>query len=160
MTPEEHLGRLLTRRGWRIAVAETTAGGLVSHRLVSVPGSSAYFDLGLIPYSRASKLGLPGVTEALLDRFGAVSPEIASALAEGVRRLAGVEVGLAETGIAGPARRRSPKPVGTVHVALATPAGNCCSANLFSGDRTEIQRRIAQFTLDEAVEALLRRIPD
>jgi nicotinamide-nucleotide amidase len=154
MTLEERLGQLLTRRGWRIAVAETTSGGLICHRLVSVPGSSKYLERGVIAYSRASKLDLPGVSEALLDRFGAVSPEVAAALAEGVRRLGGVEVGVAETGIAGPVRGRSPKPVGACHIALSGPSGNRSEERLFHGERLDIQRQIAQRAIEMTVEYL------
>lgn len=154
MTLEEKLGHLLTRRGWRIAVAETTSGGLICHRLVAVPGSSKYFERGVVVYSRASKLDLPGVPADLLDRFGAVSPEVALALAEGVRRLGGAEVGLAETGIAGPIRGRSPKPVGACHIALSVPSGMLSEERLFHGERIDIQRQIAQRAIEMAVEYL------
>ncbi len=154
MPPEEQIGHLLLQRGWRVAVAETTTGGLICHRLVSVAGSSKYLDRGIVAYSRAAKLDLPGLTEDLFSRFGAVSPETATALAEGVRRLANVEVGLAETGIAGPVRGRSPKPVGESHIALALPAGTRVEEHLFRGDRPDIQRQIAQRALEMLVEAL------
>ena len=154
MSTEEQVGHLLTGRGWRIAVAETTTGGLICHRLVSVPGSSKYVERGIVAYSRAAKLDLPGVSEDLLSRFGAVSPEAALALAEGIRRLAGVEVGLAETGIAGPIRGRSPKPVGEAHIALSLPSGTRAEERLFHGERIDIQRQIAQRALEMLVECL------
>ena len=154
MPPEERLGQLLTQKGWRIAVAETTTGGLICHRLVAIPGSSKYFERGVVAYSRASKLGLPGVSADLIDRFGAVSQEVALALAEGVRRLGGVEVGVAETGIAGPIRGRSPKPVGACHIALSAPSGTCSEERHFQGERADIQRQIAQRAIEMVVEYL------
>lgn len=154
MSLEERLGQLLIQRGWRIAVAETTAGGLICHRLVAVPGSSKYFERGVVAYSRAAKLDLPGVSADLLDRFGAVSQEVALALAEGVRRLGDVEVGVAETGIAGPIRGRSPKPVGACHIALSAPSGARSEERLFQGDRAGIQRQIAQRAIEMVVEYL------
>lgn len=156
MLIEEQVGHLLLQRGWRIAVAETTTGGLICHRLVSVPGSSGYLERGTVAYSRAAKLDLPGVTEDLLSRFGAVSPETALALAGGIRRLAGVEVGLAETGIAGPIRGRSPKPVGEAHIALSLPSGTHVEEHRFEGDRADIQRRIAQRALEMLAECLAK----
>ncbi|MSS73740.1 MAG: CinA family protein [Candidatus Latescibacteria bacterium] len=154
MSPEERLGHLLSQRGWRIAVAETTSGGLICHRLVAVPGSSKYFERGIVAYSRASKLDLPGVPADLLDRFGSVSPEVSVALAEGVRRLGGAEVGIAETGIAGPIRGRSPKPVGACHLALSAPSGTRSEERLFHGERVDIQRQIAQRAIEMTVEYL------
>ena len=156
MSTEEQVGHLLTGRGWRIAVAETTTDGLICHRLVSVPGSSKYVERGIVAYSRAAKLDIPGVSEDLLSRFGAVSPETALALAEGIRRLAGVEVGLAETGIAGPIRGRSPKPVGEAHIALSLPSGTHVEERLFHGERIDIQRQIAQRALEMLLEHLER----
>jgi nicotinamide-nucleotide amidase len=152
MSLEERLGHLLLQRGWRIAVAETTSGGLICHRLVSVPGSSKYFERGIVAYSRASKLDL--LPPDLLDHFGSVSPAVAIALAEGIRRLSGAEVGIAETGIAGPIRGRSPKPVGTCHLALSAPSGNRSEERLFHGERIDIQRQIAQRAIEMAVEYL------
>ena len=101
---EAQLGRLLTRRGWALAVAETTTGGLICSRIVSAPGSSAYFDRGVVAYSKASKVKMLGVSEVFLEAYGAVSEETAAALAKGMRQLSESTLGLAETGIARPAR--------------------------------------------------------
>ena len=106
-----------------MAVAETTAGGLVSAALVAVPGSSGYFERGIVAYSKESKLTSLGMDETELDADGAVSAETAAVMAKAVQDLAGATYGLAETGIAGPIRGRSPKPIGTVHLAIASPDG-------------------------------------
>ncbi|RKY73329.1 MAG: competence/damage-inducible protein A, partial [Candidatus Latescibacterota bacterium] len=87
---EEVVGRLLKRRGWRIATAESCTGGLVGHRITEVPGSSDYFERGVVAYSNRAKVELLGVPEELIRRHGAVSPQVAKAMAEGVRERTGV----------------------------------------------------------------------
>ena len=142
----ERLGALLTEHGWTIAVAETTTGGLICSRIVGVPGSSKYFERGVIAYSRQSKLDL-GLSEDLLSDHGAVSEETARSLAESVRREAGTDFGLAETGIAGPVQGRSQKPLGTAYVAVAGPAG-CDSFEVrYEGGRDAVRSRIADAAL-------------
>ena len=150
---------LLTRKGWKLAVAETTSGGLICHRLIRVPGSSDYLERGVVAYSAASKLDLPGVSGEMLSRFGAVSPEVAAAMAEGVRRLGKTQIGVAETGIAGPLRGRSAKPVGTACLAMATPHGALSESHLFRGSRVEIQEQIARRAIDMIVEYLEQTDP-
>ena len=148
---EVRLGRLLVGRGWTISVAETTAGGLICARIVGVPGSSAYLERGVVAYSRASKVELLGLTEEALDTYGAVSEETAVALAQGVRQMSGTTLGLAETGIAGPIRGRSPKPIGSACIALAGPESSQCVSFIFSGDRQHIREQIAEQALASAV---------
>ena len=150
--PEEELGEILTQNGWTISVAETTAGGLISAKIVSVPGSSAYFERGIVAYSKASKIELLGVAEEALAEFGAVSEETAKALAEGVRRVSGSTFGLAETGIAGPLVGRSPKPVGSVCIAAAGPSFTRSDSFALDGDRSEVRARIAEKSLELLLE--------
>lgn len=154
MEPEERVGLLLKEKGWKLAVAETTTGGLICYRIVSVPGSSQYFERGVIAYSRAAKEELLGVRSELLEKFGAVSAEVAIAMANGVQRISQTALGLAETGIAGPIRGRSPKPVGTSYIALATPAGTECQEFRFRGGRKEILHLISQQALEMIVGAV------
>jgi PncC family amidohydrolase len=92
----------LKERGWRLAVAESCTGGLLSHRLTNVPGSSACFLGGIVAYRNEVKARLLGVREETLRRFGAVSPQVAREMAEGARRLLGADLALAITGVAGP----------------------------------------------------------
>lgn len=120
---EEALGRALAERGITLAVAESCTGGLIGHRITEVPGSSAYYLLGAVVYSNEAKERLLGVRAETLRAHGAVSTEVAEEMAEGVRRAAGADLGLATTGIAGPGGGTEEKPVGTVCIALAWEGG-------------------------------------
>ena len=151
---EVRLCELMIERGWTLSVAETTTGGLICSRIVSVPGSSAVFDRGLVPYSARAKIQVLGISRSLLERCGAVSVEVASAMAEGMGRTSHSTLGLAETGIAGPNRGRSPKPLGTAYIALWTPEGVRCERFVFGGDRNAIRERIAEQALATAVAYL------
>jgi PncC family amidohydrolase len=157
MRLEEQLGKLLQQRRWTIAVAEATCGGLICHRIVSVPGSSKYFERGIVAYSRSAKVDLLRVPPETLKTFGAVSAETATAMAEGVRVLSETQLGLAETGIAGPIRGKSPKPVGACYIALATPEGTQVREFQFAGGRLEIMSQIATAALMMVVEYLVKR---
>ena len=116
-------------------------------RLVRLPGSSAYFDRSIVAYSKDAKIQSLGVDPGVFERNGSVSQESASAMAEGLRRLSQADMVLAETGIAGPIRGRSPKPLGTTCFALLTPSGSFCEEVRFMGDRQAIQEQIAGFGL-------------
>ena len=151
---EVKLGKLLRERDYTIAVAETTTGGLISARIVSVPGSSAYYERGVIAYSALSKREMLGIDEEVMDTHGAVSAEAACAMAKGVRKVSGADLGLAETGIAGPIRGRSPKPIGTAYIALASAEGVVCREFQFDGDRDAIRNAIADAALQMLVEAV------
>ena len=118
-TLEGIVAGLLTERRLTLAVAESCTGGLVADRLTDIPGSSAFFERGVVTYSNAAKTALLGVPAAVIGEHGAVSAETARLMAEGVRRLAGTDLGVAVTGIAGPSGGTEAKPVGTVHIALA-----------------------------------------
>jgi nicotinamide-nucleotide amidase len=122
-TLDEVVARMLRRTGLTMAVAESCTGGLVSQRLTSVPGSSAYFLGGVVAYDNLAKRHLLGVSQQLLESFGAVSAEVAEAMAEGARRTFAADVGLGITGVAGPGGRTEAKPVGRVYLALADTAG-------------------------------------
>ena len=149
---EVKLGKVLRERDWTIAVAETTTGGLISARIVSVPGSSAYYERGVIAYSKASKREMLGIDVKVLEAYGAVSTEAARAMAKGLQRTSGANLGLAETGIAGPIRGRSPKPIGTAYIALASAEGVVCGDFQFNGDRDAIRWAISEAALQMAIE--------
>jgi nicotinamide-nucleotide amidase len=106
-----------------VAVAESCTGGLITTLITEIPGVSAWFKQGWVTYSNAAKIDLLGVDPALLNAHGAVSEQVARAMAEGARQRASADVGLATTGIAGPGGGSPAKPVGTVHIAMATGQG-------------------------------------
>jgi PncC family amidohydrolase len=134
---EEQVGELLSRRGWTLAVAESCTGGLLGHLITNVSGSSAYFEGGVITYSNEAKERLLGVPHQTLFEFGAVSKETALAMAQGARRLLGVDVGLSVTGIAGPTGGTVDKPVGLVYIGLAAEGTELWERHVWQGDRDQ-----------------------
>ncbi len=142
----------LKAKGLTVAVAESCTGGLIGQRLTSLPGSSAYFERGVVTYSDRAKVDLLSVPESLIRQKGSVSAEVAEAMAKGVRERSGADLGLAVTGIAGPSGGTKEKPVGLVFLALADKKAVVCRQHLFSGDREGIRFRASQSALD-----LLRR---
>lgn len=147
------VGRLVSR-GEKVALAESCTGGMVAELLTAVPGASAVLDLGVVAYANRVKVGVVGVPEPLLAAHGAVSEEVARALAEGVRRAGGATWGVGITGIAGPTGGTPEKPVGTVHLALAGPQGTTAVARHYRGDRG----RVRHFAAYEALDLLRRAL--
>ena len=121
--PEEKLGQLLVARQEKIATVESCTGGMVAALITSVPGSSAYFDESCVTYSNAAKTRAVGVAPELLERYGAVSPQCAEAMAKGLQEATGADWALSITGIAGPGGGSPEKPVGTVYLGLVGPHG-------------------------------------
>ena len=147
-TLETVVGRMLLERGLRLAVAESCTGGLLGHRLTSVPGSSAYFERGVLAYSNRAMKELLGVPESLLSTHGSVSGPCAEAMARGVATLAVVPCALAVTGIAGPDGGTPAKPVGTVFVGLAMGGEALARRFSFAGDRAAVKWQSTQVALD------------
>jgi PncC family amidohydrolase len=114
-------GEVLRARGWTVAVAESCTGGLLGAALTAVPGSSRYVRGGVIAYDNALKTGLLDVDAGLLASRGAVSEEVATAMARGARRRLDADVGVGITGVAGPGTEEGGKPAGLVYVAVASP---------------------------------------
>ena len=142
------LGEALRQRGLTLAVAESCTGGGLGDSITDVEGSSDYFLGGVISYANAVKERLLGVPASELAEHGAVSPEVAAAMAEGARRLLGADLALAVTGIAGPSGGTAAKPVGLVYVALAWPAGTQVERYQWSGGRRENKRASVQAALE------------
>ena len=149
---EEVVGLRLAVNGFTLACAESCTGGLVAHRLTEVPGSSNYFMEGVVTYSNEAKTRLLGVPAELIERHGAVSAEVAEAMAVGVKRRAATDFGLSVTGIAGPGGGTPEKPVGLVYISLADDAHTEHRRIMLPGDRHLIRWRASQAALD-----LLRR---
>ena len=147
-TMEEVVGKQLLDRGLTIALAESCTGGLIAHRLTQVAGSSAYVDRGVVCYSNRAKTELLGVSEPLLKKYGAVSGQVAKAMAQGIRTRSKMDVGLSVTGIAGPGGGTEDKPVGLVYVGLATAKKSFTKEFRFHGERETIKLRSSQGALD------------
>lgn len=145
------LGEALRIKKATIAVAESCTGGLISHRITNVPGSSDYFGIGIVAYSNKVKVDYLGVSEKILKDHGAVSSETAMAMASGIRRAANATYGLAVTGIAGPGGGTVEKPVGLVYIAIAGPYGTEVSSSRFAGDREGIKNKTADAALSLTV---------
>jgi nicotinamide-nucleotide amidase len=147
-TLEAVVGRLLREKGLTLAVAESCTGGLVGHRLTSVPGSSAYFERGVVAYSNDAKHHMLGVDEAILRTHGGDSAPCAEAMARGVCARSGAACGLAITGIAGPGDGTPAKPAGTVFIGLAVHGELEARRFRFDGDRASVKWQSSVMALD------------
>lgn len=152
---EAVVGALLAERGYRIALAESCTGGLLTSRLTDIPGSSSYVVHGVIAYANEAKTDLLGVPAPLIDAHGAVSEPVAIAMADGVRSRAGVEVGVGVTGVAGPGGGSPDKPVGTVAIAASIATGTRVRTFRFHGERDQVKFQAAQAALDMVRRMLL-----
>lgn len=138
------LGSELRTRAWTIATGESCTGGLIGSMITAVPGASDYFRGGVIAYSNEAKTALLDVAKATIGAYGAVSEEVAIAMAVGAKAALGSDVGLSVTGIGGPSGGSEDKPVGLVYIGVATPDGNLRAKRLqISGDREAVSRRAA-----------------
>ena len=125
----------LIEKNYKIATAESCTGGLISHNLTNIPGSSNFFDRGIISYSNQSKIDLLDVNRELIEKYGAVSEEVALAMAKGLRKNFGVDIGLSTTGIAGPSGGSKEKPVGLVFIGISIKDKSNVKKFIFKGDR-------------------------
>ena len=151
---EQIVGYYLQMRNATLAVAESCTGGLLVERITSVGGSSRYFAGGAVVYSNELKSSLADVPAALIMKHGAVSREVAAALAEGIRKRCGSTFGVGITGIAGPTGGTPEKPVGLVFHALAADSGTEVEERNFAGDR----KRIRQFASQQALDMVRRKL--
>ena len=142
------VARLLIGRKLTLAVAESLTGGLITDRLTDIPGSSAFLDRGIVAYSNTCKMDLLGVPQDILEKYGAVSQETARRMAEGVQKLGKTDLGLATTGIAGPAGGSVEKPVGTVYIAVSDGRETRCRLFSFRWDRRRIKNVSSQWALE------------
>jgi len=147
-TLEEVVGRVLMENHATIAVAESCTGGMLAERLTNVPGSSNYFLGGIVCYSNDLKTSFVDVPAAIIESKGAVSSEVALALADGIRRRAGATLGIGITGIAGPGGGTPEKPVGLVHIGIADERRPRERSMRFPGDRERIRQYATQAALD------------
>ena len=146
----EELAALLTSREQTVSVAEACTCGLVGYMLSTVPGSSRYFPGGVIAYTGGLKQRVLGVPDELYDTKGSVSPEMAIAMARGVRELTGTDYGISTTGVTGPTGGRSGLPIGSFYIGLAGPDGLEIAERIHTdaGERDGNKRQAAQAVLD------------
>ncbi|MCL6520029.1 MAG: competence/damage-inducible protein A [Armatimonadetes bacterium] len=147
---------MLINRGLTLALAESCTGGLVSNRVTNVPGSSETFQGCVVAYSNRVKTELLGVSNEMIAKYGAVSSEVAQAMAEGAATRIGADVALGLTGIAGPSGGTAEKPVGLVYIGLKTPEGTEVTRNIFGGSREEIKLRASTAALNQLRMYLLK----
>ena len=153
------VGHMLCAKGYTISCAESCTGGLLTSTLTDVPGSSAYVMGSVVSYSNDVKSRILHVAEETLAAHGAVSPETARAMAEGVRDLMQTDVGVGITGIAGPGGGSPEKPVGLVYIAVSALGKTLVKKNVFSGVRAEIKRAAVNKAL-AMVQEMIREMDE
>ena len=131
------ISSILKEKKLKIATAESCTGGLIAHTLTNISGSSDYFDRGVVSYSNRAKKELLDVPEEMLKKYGAVSKQVAEAMAKGVRKKSNVDIGISSTGIAGPTGGTKDKPVGLVYIGISTEEKTYSKKFLFSGGRLQ-----------------------
>jgi len=147
-SPEERVGEALRRKNLTVSAAESCTGGRIGDKITNVPGSSDYFRGSAVTYSNESKVALLGVDKATLERFGAVSEQVAKEMALGCIGLFGSDVSVSTTGIAGPSGGSAEKPVGLVWFALTDGDRITTEKAVFPGDRESIKEAAALFALE------------
>ena len=151
---EVEIGKLLRQKELTLGAVESASGGLISHLITNVPGSSDYYQGSVTSYSNEIKSGVVGVTSTTIARHGTVSHEVAREMAEGGKRLLNVDICLSDTGIAGPGGATPGKPVGLVYIGISHPGGTFSRECHFQGKREEIKLKAAQEALDWLKEYL------
>jgi nicotinamide-nucleotide amidase len=148
------IANLLKQKHLTVATAESCTGGLISHSLTNISGSSDYFDRGIVSYSNNAKMELLGVYKEILEKYGAVSEQIAKVMAEGVRTKSKVDIGISTTGIAGPTGGTKEKPVGLVYIAVSTTKNVVVKKFQFTGDRLQNKENICNAALQMLLDTL------
>ena len=138
--------------GWKLATAESCTGGLISALITTIPGSSDVFTHGFVTYANEAKTQMLGVDGALITAHGAVSEAVARAMAEGAQRTANSDIALSVTGIAGPGGGSDEKPVGLVHMAMASRHTTLHQRHVFAGDRESVRLQAALAALAMVME--------
>lgn len=154
---EARVGHALRAKGWTICTAESCTGGLITHRLTNIPGSSDYVLGGVIAYSNRAKQSLLHVRQGTLIAYGAVSEQTASEMALGARELFGADLAVSVTGIAGPDGGSAEKPVGLTYIGLAGPDGlHTVQRHVWEGDREGIKAASAEAALQLVLDTLVK----
>jgi len=155
MRLEEEVGRMLQQKGLSLGIVESATGGLISHRITNIAGNSVCYRGSVTAYSNEVKVGVVGVKEATLDRYGAVSPQVAREMARGGRKVLCSDICIADTGIAGPGGAEPGKPVGLFYLGLSHEKGTYSRKHIFHGDRDQNKNSAAEAALEWLKEYLL-----
>ena len=152
---EKEVGAMLRRKGLTLALVESASGGLISHLITNVPGSSGYYKGSVTAYSNQIKVKLVGISEKSLEEYGAVSSQVVEEMAQGGRRLLAADICLADTGIAGPGGVTPGKPVGLFYIGLSHRTGTSSRKYIFTGNRQQNKQKAAEAALSWLREYLL-----
>jgi nicotinamide-nucleotide amidase len=151
---EQDVVSLLCQKGLTLGVVESATGGLISHLVTNVPGSSDCYLGSITSYSNQAKINIVGVSEHNINRYGAVSPQVAEEMARGGRKVLNADICVADTGIAGPTGATPEKPVGLFYIGLSHEGGTFSRKHTFTGDREENKRHAAEAVLSWVKEYL------
>ena len=152
---EAEIGDLLRQKRLTVGTVESATGGLISHLMTSVPGSSDYFRGSVVSYANEVKINVIGVKAATLEKYGAVSPQVAGEMAAGGKRVLDVDICIADTGIAGPGGAAPGKPVGLFYLGMANKGGVFTRKHEFHGDREQNRRSAAEAAINWLKEYLV-----
>ncbi|MBL7125037.1 MAG: CinA family protein [Dehalococcoidales bacterium] len=155
MSLEQEVGDLLRQKGLTLGLVESASGGLISHRITNIPGSSDYYKGSVTAYSNEVKIKVVGVREDTINQYGAVSSQVAEEMAQGGRKILDADICLADTGIAGPSGATPGKPVGLFYIGLSHEVGTYSRKHNFHGDREQNKRSAAEAALSWLKEYLL-----
>jgi len=155
MSLEQEVGALLRQKGLSLGIVESATGGLISHRITNVPGSSDYYKGSVTAYSNQVKIGVVGVKEDTINQYGAVSSEVAEEMAQGGRKILSADICLADTGIAGPGGASTGKPVGLFYIGLSHGERTFSQKHNFQGEREQNKQSAAEAALSWLKEYLI-----
>lgn len=157
MQLEKTIGNCLREEGWTLSIAESCTGGLICDRITDVSGSSDYFEGGMVTYSNESKAKYLGIPLDYIKRYGAVSPQVARKMAQGVRKAFNTTFGLSATGVAGPTGGTKRSPIGRVFIGFANGRRTWVRRENLKGSRREIKRKAAERSLEFLYEILIEK---
>ncbi len=153
---EQEVGNLLRQKRLTLGVVESATGGLISHLITNMPGSSDYYKGSVIAYSNEVKVKVIGVKKDTINKYGAVSYQVAEEMAQGGKKILGVDICLADTGIAGPSGATPEKSVGLFYIGLSSPIGTYTQKHIFPGNREQNKQDAAEAALGWLKEHLIR----
>lgn len=155
MRLEQEIGDLLRQKGLTLGIVESATGGLVSHRITNIPGSSDYYQGSVTAYSNQAKIKVVGVSETTINQYGAVSPQVAEEMAAGGKKILSADICIADTGIAGPSGATPDKPVGLFYIGLSHGESTYSQKHIFPGNREQNKQSAAETALGWLKEYLI-----